>query len=288
MVPSLVGEIVDPSRFTGAATLRPGGPDVAALEGRESAAADMRYFIRMVGIARARARRVPLPVLLVPIIAAMVVAMIGDVIGPSLINEHPLWQINLNPRNRWLLLAASQVAAWPFLIVGFIRLVAIDPLFYLLGVQHGDAALRWAERKLGDEAGLVRKIEHWFGRAAPGVVLVAPNGYVCLLAGATGMRLRTFLALNVIGTIGRLTLFLAAGAAFRDQLLDVLEFIQRYQWWLVALSLLIVSFQARKRRMSGALESVGTMQQELETEAGHGTSRAESRHSSSDDAGHDA
>ena len=222
-------------------------------------------------VEKEREWRVPLPVLLVPIVAAMVVAMIGDVIGPTLINEHPLWQINLNPRNRWLLLAASQVAAWPFFIVGFVRLVAIDPLFYLLGLQHGDAALRWAERKLGDEAGLVRKIERWFGRFAPAVVLVAPNGYVCLLAGATGMRTRTFLVLNVVGTIGRLTLFLVAGAAFRDQLLDVLELIQRYQWWLVALSLLIVSFQARRRRASGALGSVGTMQRELESEAGRGT-----------------
>ena len=202
----------------------------------------------MEAVERGRDWRLPLPVLLVPIIAATVVAMIGDVVGPSLINEHPLWQINLNPRNRWLLLASSQVAAWPFFVVGFVRLVAIDPLFYLMGLQHGDAALRWAERKLGDEAGLVRKIEHWFGRAAPGVVLIAPNGYVCLLAGAAGMRFRTFIALNVIGTVARLTLFIVAGAAFRDQLLDVLELIQRYQWWLVALSLVIVSLQARKRR----------------------------------------
>jgi membrane protein DedA with SNARE-associated domain len=230
----------------------------------------MGYFIHMAGLGRPGPRRLPLRVLVVPIIGATLVAMIGDVVGPGLINEHPLWQITLNPRNRWLLLAASQVAAWPFFIVGFVRLVAIDPLFYLTGLQHGDAALRWAERRLGDEAGLVRKVEHWFGRAAPGVVLVAPNGYVCLLAGATGMRIRTFLLLNVIGTVGRLTLFLVAGAAFRVQLLDVLEFIQRYQWWLVALSLLIVSIQARRRRASGALESVGTIEQELESEAGRG------------------
>jgi membrane protein DedA with SNARE-associated domain len=212
-------------------------------------------------------RRVPLAVLLVPILCAVVVAMVGDVVGPSLINEHPLWQISMNPRNRWLLLAAPQVAVGPFFIVGFARLVVIDPLFYVLGVQHGDAALRWAERRLGDEAGLIRKLEHWFGRAAPAVVLVAPNGYVCLFAGATGMRLRTFLALNAIGTVGRLTLFSVAGAAFRDQLLDVLEFVQRYQWWLVALSLLAVSLQARRRRASGGLASVDSMRQELENEA---------------------
>ena len=203
-----------------------------------------------------------LPILLVPIVVAMVLAMIGDVIGPSLINEHPLWQVTMNPRNRWLLLAAPQVALWSFFVVGFVRLVAIDPLFYLLGRQHGDAALRWAEQKLGDDGGLVRKVERWFGKAAPVVVLVAPNGYVCLLAGAAGMRVRTFLTLNVVGTLGRLVLFRAAGAAFRDQLLDVLEFIQRYQWWLVALSLVVVSVQARRRR---ATESpVDAVQQEIE------------------------
>jgi membrane protein DedA with SNARE-associated domain len=190
----------------------------------------------------------PLPLLLVPIVTAMVLAMVGDVIGPTLINEHPLWQITINPRNRWMLLAAPQVDVWEFFVVGFARLVAIDPLFYVLGVQHGDRALRWAERKLGDDGGFVRKLEGGFGKAAPGIVLVAPNGYVCLLAGAAGMRARTFLALNVVGTLGRLALFRAAGEAFRDQLFDVLEFIQRYQWWLVAASLIVVSMQARRRR----------------------------------------
>ena len=204
----------------------------------------------MEGVQPEPTRRVPLPVLLTPILCAVVVAGVGDVIGPSLINEHPLWLITMNPRNRWLLLAAPQVAVWSFFVVGFVRLTAIDPLFYLLGVHYGDSALRWAERKLGDEAGFVRKVERWFGRAAPFVVLIAPNGYVCLLAGATGMRLRTFVALNVTGTLGRLTIFTIAGAALRSQLLDVLEFIQRYQWWLVALSFFAVALQSRKRRTS--------------------------------------
>jgi membrane protein DedA with SNARE-associated domain len=213
-------------------------------------------------------RRLPLPVLLVPIIVAMVVATIGDIIGPKLINEHPLWQITMNPRNRWLLLAAPQVAAWSFFAVGFGRLVAIDPLFYVLGLQHGDAALRWAERKLGDDVGFVRRIERWFGKAAPAIVLIAPNGYVCLLAGATGMRVRTFVALNVAGTVGRLVLFRAAGAVFRDQLLDVLEFIQRYQWWLVALSLIVVGLQSRRKRSLVSPGTVGELEREIEADGG--------------------
>jgi membrane protein DedA with SNARE-associated domain len=166
--------------------------------------------------------------------------------------------MTMNPRNRWLLLAAPQVGVVAFFAVGFVRLTAIDPLFYVLGVQYGDAALRWAERKLGDEAGFVRKVERWFGRAAPAIVLIAPNGYVCLLAGAAGMRVRTFVALNVIGTIGRLTLFTIAGAALRNELLDVLDFIQRYQWWLVAASFALVVFQASRRRSQTATTDDGT------------------------------
>lgn len=209
-------------------------------------------------------RQLPLPLLLGPIVIAMAVAMVGDVIGPSLINGHPLWQIALNPRNRWLLLAAPLASAGPFFVVGFCRLVVIDPLFYVLGLQHGDAALRWAERKLADEAGLVRKVEGWFAKAAPGIVLVAPNGYVCLLAGASRMRVRTFVLLNVAGTVGRLLLFRLVGEAFRGQLLDVLEVIQRYQWWLVALSLLVVALQSRRRRAAGSIESVSAMRDEIE------------------------
>ena len=207
-------------------------------------------------------------VLLVPIVGAVALAMVGDIVGPSLINEHPLWQITMNPRNRWLLLAAPQVAAWPFFIVGFTRLVAIDPLFYVLGVPAWRRCPAMGRAQNGGRGGVRAQSRAWFGRAAPVVVLVAPNSYVCLLAGATGMRLRTFLALNAIGTVGRLTLFSVAGAAFRDQLLDVLEFVQRYQWWLVAVSFLAVSLQARKRRASGALESVETIQHELENDAG--------------------
>jgi hypothetical protein len=117
----------------------------------------------------------------------------------------------------------------PYFVVGFTRLVLTDPLGYILGRQHGDAALQWAEEKLGDEAGFIRKVERFFRKAAPVVILIAPNLYMCILAGATGMKARVFFALNIIGTLGRLTLFWVAGDAFREELEAVLEFIQRFQ-----------------------------------------------------------
>lgn len=224
-------------------------------------------------------RRIPLPILLTPIVILAVVGTVADVIGPGLINEHPLLQMFLNPRNRYLLLAAPQVEATAFLVVGFVRLVLTDPLFYVLGVQYGDAALRWAERKTGDDVGVIRTAERFFARFGPVIILIAPSGYLCLLAGATGMRPRLFAALNVIGTLGRLLLFLLLGEAFRQELTTVLDFIQRYQWWLVGLSLVVVVLQSRRKESAATLRPPSELEEEIlqaqkelaAEEAGRGT-----------------
>jgi membrane protein DedA with SNARE-associated domain len=213
-----------------------------------------------------RRGRVPLPLLLTPIVVMSVLGMVGDAIGPRLIVDNPLLQVFLNPRNRWLLLASPQVDAWAFFTVGFFRLVLTDPLFYVLGLQYGDAALRWAEKKLGPDGMMVRTVEKWFGKAAPVIVLLAPSGYVCLLAGATGMKPRVFIPLNVAGTVGRLVLFRLAGEAFRDELLDVVGWIGRNQKWLIIASIAIVLLQARRARSTGALESPTEMAEEIEAE----------------------
>ncbi len=209
-------------------------------------------------------RRIPLPILLTPIVILAVLGTVADVIGPGLITERPLLQMFLNPRNRYLLLASPQVDTVSFFVVGFVRLVLTDPLFYLLGVQYGDAALRWAERKAGDDVGFIRSAERFFSRFGSAVILIAPSGYLCLLAGATGMRPRRFIILNVTGTVGRLVLFRVLGETFKDELLSVLGFIQRYQWWLIGLSLVVVAIQSRRKASSGTLRPPGELSEEIE------------------------
>lgn len=209
-------------------------------------------------------RRVPLPWLVTPIVVMSIAGTTADVIGPKLIDEHPLLQMFLNPRNRYLVLAAPQVAVVPFFVVGFVRLVLTDPLGYVLGRQYGEAALRWAGDKMGDEGRFVAQVERWFGKAAPVVILVAPNLYMCILAGASGMRIRTFVALNVVGTIGRLLVFRAAGHAFRDELLDVVDWIGRNQKWLIAASFVVVAIQVGRARRQGVLETPAEIEREIE------------------------
>ena len=211
-------------------------------------------------------RRIPLVWLLTPYVVLTVVAFGADILGPKLITERPLLQIFLNPRNRYYLLAAPQVDIVPFFVVGFIRLVLTDPLLFVLGRQYGDAAIRWVEKQAGEAGYVVRWVEKWFPKVAPLVILIAPSAQWNVLAGATGMKVKLYVVLNLIGTVGRLTLFWIAAETFEDELMDVLEFIQRYQWWLVAASFALVAFQMGRRGTGGVLETPAEMAAEIEAE----------------------
>ena len=209
-----------------------------------------------------RPTRIPLPWLLTPYIALVAVGYAADIIGPHLITTHPLLQMFLNPRNRYLLLASPHVDAAPFFIVGFVRLVLTDPIGFVIGWQYGDTAIAWAERRMGD-TGMIRNVERWFGKAAPVVIFIAPSFYWCVFAGASRMKVRLFIILNVSGTVARLVLFRLAGDAFRSQLESVLDWVQRYQLWLIAASVVIVALQLW-RTGGGELESPTEMAAELE------------------------
>ena len=192
--------------------------------------------------------------LLAPIIVLSIAATLADWFAAAVITDRPLLQIFLNPRIRYLALSANNVDPLPWFLVGFFRLVLTDPLYFLLGRWYGDNALRWIQRNWGGEsAATVQTMERWFAKASHVVVLIAPNGIVCLLAGATRMRVGVFAALNVIGTIGRLILVWFLAQSAEEPLEDILGFIDRYQWWLVGISIALglLLIMQRKRPVEG-------------------------------------
>ncbi len=44
----------------------------------------------------------------------------------------------------------------------------------------------------------------------------------------------------------------------------MLGFIQRYQWWLIALSLVVVAVQSRRKRATGTLRPPSELEEEIE------------------------
>jgi uncharacterized membrane protein YdjX (TVP38/TMEM64 family) len=62
------------------------------------------------------------------------------------------------------------------------------------------------ERRTNTWGEMLRQLERWFGKAAYPLVFIAPNNAICLFAGAAGMPLRAFFAVNLAGTVARLWL----------------------------------------------------------------------------------
>ena len=163
------------------------------------------------------------------LIVMVAAANLGNAFLPVLLTEHPLLFIAMNPSNRSLALASGELSAWSFYLVGFLRLVAPDPLFFLLGRWYGDAAIRWMERKAPSYGELLRQLEQWFAKAQIPVVVIAPNNPVSLFAGAAGMGVAAFVAANVVGTISRLILIRVFSDAFAGPLSSLRSFIGNYQ-----------------------------------------------------------
>ena len=180
-----------------------------------------------------------------------------------LLAEHPLVLVALEPRNRNLLLATPLVDdAVPFVVLATFRRVASDPVYFALGHLYGDRAIAWVERR----ARGVRLLERAFRRASWPLVFAFPGLLVCVFAGATGMRTRTFLALNITGTV----LTVIALRLFAQQLEPVLEpvveFNERNQTTItVVLVALVAGWLLWQRRRGGSeVDAVRDLVQEVD------------------------
>src|SRR4051795_8724034 len=128
-----------------------------------------------------------LALLVTPIVVLVIASSVGDALTTTWAQDHPLALITLNARNRILVLTTNQLDALPYYTVGTLRLLVSDPLFYLLGVFYGERAVAWMEQKAPTYGGFLRKVEKWFGKASYPLVFIAPNNFICLVAGAAGM-----------------------------------------------------------------------------------------------------
>ncbi|MBI2710515.1 MAG: hypothetical protein HYX34_12600 [Actinobacteria bacterium] len=185
------------------------------------------------------------------VIAFTAAAWIGDSLASYLFDRHPALLILLNARNRNLVLTQRYLDWWSFFGIGLVRLVISDPLFFVLGRWYGDAAVRWTERKSPTYGPMFRTAERWFGTASYPLVALAPNNFICLFAGASGMSVPVFAALNVGGTVGRLTLLWFVGDVFSDPLNAVQGFIAARRLPLFVLSTALLAFTIWRDRRSG-------------------------------------
>jgi membrane protein DedA with SNARE-associated domain len=181
-----------------------------------------------------------------------VAAMIGTALAPTLVVTQPLLLIALNPVLRHLVLVANQLEPAAYFVVGALRLFGPDPFHYLLGRWYGDSALTWLERKSPRAGRLVRAAESAFARAGLVLLFVAPEGIMCLLAGAARVRPLTFIALDMAGTFTTLALVRSFGRRYEQGIQGVLDFVEGNILVLTAGSVVLVVASALWRRRRSA------------------------------------
>lgn len=172
----------------------------------------------------------------------------------------------MNSRNYHLTLVAGNVTFLSFMLVGSLRLLLSDPLFYLLGAEHGEAGKRWLDRKVEGSGTIMSKLEQWFPRISWLLVFAAPNNIICLLAGVTGMSKKVFAALNITGTVGRLLLIWWFAERIQDQLSWVLDFFTKYKFQLTAFTIAAVGLQIWMtiRKDSGEVQDLLELEHDIE------------------------
>jgi membrane protein DedA with SNARE-associated domain len=206
-----------------------------------------------------------LTVLIVLMATFYAIAIVGDALAPRLVDTHPLLLIAMNARNRNLILVTNQLDAVSYYTVGFLRLLASDPVFFLLGYFYGDRALGWMEQRTRTFGSQLRQWEHWFRRASYLFVAVAPNNFICVFAGAAGMSLTGFFVANIAGTIARLYLIRRLGETFEAPIDDVLDFIKEYRGPLLVftIGLVVVMGLLEVRRGEGEISAILALEDEL-------------------------
>lgn len=216
----------------------------------------------------ALARHPPSPhtlkLLVAPVIFLVICSNVANVMWPTLQEDHPLLLIALSSINRYLILVSDQLDPLSYYGVGTLRLLVSDPLFFLLGYWYGDRALAWMDQKSPGYGPMLRKAQQWFGKAAWPLVLIAPNNFICLFAGAAGMRIGWFFALNITGTVGRLYLIRVLGETFSSPIDSFQDVVAEYRWWFIAGSALFVLISLRGEvRGGGEIDQLVHIDEEL-------------------------
>jgi len=183
-----------------------------------------------------------------------VLGTIGSNIGPALVDERPELVLLLSSRNRNLFGSVPYIDLLPYMLIGFVRVLAAAVALYFCGRYFGEKAVRWLEGQAGEPPRIYVWLERAVDKMGVWAVIIFPgSNVVCLLVGHRGMKPRTFLIFVSIGIAIKLWVLRVLGRVFESEIRSFLDFIDEYQWWLVGglFALSLLQGQLRRRPKDG-------------------------------------
>jgi len=184
-----------------------------------------------------------------------VIGTVGSNIGPALVDEKPRLILMLSSRNRNLFGSVPYIDLASYISIGFVRILIAGIALYLVGRWYGTKALGWVEGNMGELPAIYKWTERAVDRAGPAILVLMPgSNIVCLLLGHRRMPPKKFVPLLMIGIAFKLAILWQGGRIFEEQIKSFLEWIEKYQWYVVvglfAISFLIHILRSTRGRIS--------------------------------------
>jgi membrane protein DedA with SNARE-associated domain len=188
--------------------------------------------------------------LLAAFAALVACTQIGAIIFPTLIKRSPAALLALSSRMRHLLFAVpADINPIAYAVIGFARLSLAAWVCYALGYFYGDRGVAWLERQVqGDTPATFRWLQRAADKGGPPLVFFMPgSNIVCVLVGQRKMHPHRFGLWLSLGIAFRLGWLWIAARLFDSELRTILNFIEKYQWWLVAAFFVISMLQGARK-----------------------------------------
>ena len=188
--------------------------------------------------------RVPVwgPLMLVAFVGLVIATNVASGIWARLVDTNPEALLLLSSRNRYLaLVLAAGVPVWAYAVIATARITAAFVVCHLIGRAYHAHALNWFTRYLGVTPEALDAYRRGFEKLQWVLVpFFVGSNLIAVISGVhrtAPWKLATMLA---VGITARLTLFWWLARLFEEPLIDFLTWLQRYQWWVVGISIALV------------------------------------------------
>jgi hypothetical protein len=182
------------------------------------------------------------PLTLVAFVLLVIATNVASAVWARWIDTNPEGLLLLSSRNRYLALSlAAGVPLGLYAVIGFVRIGAAFVVCHLIGRAYHDDAIGWFRKYLGVTPQAIDSFNRGFAKAEWFLIPFFAGSNI--VAALSGVHRTPPLRLGVLLSIGiavRLVLMWVLARTFEDQLVDFLEWLQRYQWWAVGISIAIV------------------------------------------------
>ena len=187
------------------------------------------------------------PLTIVAFVGLVICTNVANAVWARWVDSNPEALLALSSRQRYLALSVpGGIGVVPYVAIGTVRLAAAFVVCHLAGRAYRDDLLRLFTRYLGFTPEALDAYHQALDRAEIVVIpfFVGSN----IVAVLTGIRRTAPLRLGVLLAIGiavRLALIWWLAKVFEEPLVDVLGWVQRYQWWFVIVSVILVIARQR-------------------------------------------